>query len=492
MDGDGRIGRIRLRHDLGDPDAPRARSAPRVRVAAGGRRGTCEWAGRARHDAARHVRHHLAPLRAGRGPPRRAAPHRIVHFRSVADVALPDGGRHARRASALRGERRAGRGPELERPGRGGRRSAPDGPAADLGTRGARAPSRERALPLRGPVLRLGRALASLREPSRHPRGVERHLRASPSLVSQLPLRGRPRSRSGVHGGPGLARHLPLRPLAPRGGAHPDHGRGAARDESRRRGACGGASRLPGRRERQRGGVGGAARERALEPDGRGPARLSFLRVVRGPGVSDAATALSGPDLAKGVPLSKIVDGAMLLGHAHGEPVLLARRGNDLFAIGAFCTHYGAPLADGLLVEDTVRCPWHHACFSLRTGEALRAPALNPVSSFRVEQRSGTVFVGEKIEPTGPPAPPPGERMPGSVVILGGGGAGNAAAEMLRRRGYPGRITMLSADPSLPCDRPNLSKGYLAGTASEESNILRSPEFYRDHGIDLKLNASVD
>ena len=105
---------------------------------------------------------------------------------------------------------------------------------------------------------------------------------------------------------------------------------------------------------------------------------------------------LSGPDLTKGVALSSVADGAMLLGHAHGEPVLLARRGDALFAIGAVCTHYGAPLADGLLVDDTVRCPWHHACFSLRTGEALRAPALDPVSCWHVEQRDGTVYVGEE------------------------------------------------------------------------------------------------
>src|SRR5512140_2617658 len=102
--------------------------------------------------------------------------------------------------------------------------------------------------------------------------------------------------------------------------------------------------------------------------------------------------ALSGPDLAKGVALSIIADGAMLLGHAHGEPVLLARRGNALFAIGAVCTHYGAPLADGLLVDETVRCPWHHACFSLRTGAALRAPALDPVSCWRGEQGEDEVY----------------------------------------------------------------------------------------------------
>src|SRR5450759_2456307 len=110
---------------------------------------------------------------------------------------------------------------------------------------------------------------------------------------------------------------------------------------------------------------------------------------------------LSGPDLTKGVSLSTIADGGMLLGHAHGEPALLARRGNELFVIGAICTHYGAPLADGLLVDGTVRCPWHHACFSLRTGEALRPPALDPVSCWHVEQRDGTAYVGAKLERVG-------------------------------------------------------------------------------------------
>ena len=126
--------------------------------------------------------------------------------------------------------------------------------------------------------------------------------------------------------------------------------------------------------------------------------------------MSDTETNLSGPDFAAGVALSKLADGAMLLGHAHGEPVLLARRGDEVFAIGAVCTHYGAPLADGLLVDDTVRCPWHHACFSLRTGEALRAPALDPVSCWRVEQRDGIVYVREKLARAGRTAAFAGDR----------------------------------------------------------------------------------
>jgi nitrite reductase/ring-hydroxylating ferredoxin subunit len=123
---------------------------------------------------------------------------------------------------------------------------------------------------------------------------------------------------------------------------------------------------------------------------------------------------LRGPDLTTGVALSSVADGAMLLGHAHGDPVLLARHGDALFAIGAVCTHYGAPLADGLLVDETVRCPWHHACFSLRTGEALRPPALDPVSCRHVEQRDGTVYVGAKIERGGPPSLAAQAGIPGA------------------------------------------------------------------------------
>ena len=92
------------------------------------------------------------------------------------------------------------------------------------------------------------------------------------------------------------------------------------------------------------------------------------------------------PDLKNGVPLESVPDGGKLTGVVDGEEVLLVRRGNQFFAVGAYCTHYHGPLADGLLVEDEVRCPWHHACFSLRTGEALRAPALDPIQCWQVSR----------------------------------------------------------------------------------------------------------
>ncbi|HEX2189393.1 MAG TPA: FAD-dependent oxidoreductase [Longimicrobiaceae bacterium] len=208
--------------------------------------------------------------------------------------------------------------------------------------------------------------------------------------------------------------------------------------------------------------------------------------------MSTEAGELKGPDLTRGVPVRELEDGGVLLGHAGGEPVLLARRSDEVWAIGATCTHYGGPLAEGLVVGDTVRCPWHHACFSLRTGEALAAPALDPVPCWTVERRGDVVRVaGRREQPAVPPAPPADapERLAGlrSVVVLGAGAAGAAAAEMLRRQGFAGRVILVGAEDEVPYDRPNLSKDYLAGSASEEWIPLRSRDFYAQNGIELAL-----
>jgi NADPH-dependent 2,4-dienoyl-CoA reductase/sulfur reductase-like enzyme/nitrite reductase/ring-hydroxylating ferredoxin subunit len=201
-----------------------------------------------------------------------------------------------------------------------------------------------------------------------------------------------------------------------------------------------------------------------------------------------APTELKGPDLAQGIAATDLRDGAMLLGHTDGEAVLLARRAGEIFAVGATCTHYGGPLAEGLLDGDTVRCPWHHACFSLRTGEALHAPALNPVACWDVDRRGDRLFVIRKSKAR---TTAPGTRPdhPSAIVILGGGAAGQAAAETLRREGYVGKLTILSADGSAPCDRPNLSKDYLAGNAPEEWIPLRPTEFFEEQKIELVLGA---
>jgi apoptosis-inducing factor 3 len=200
----------------------------------------------------------------------------------------------------------------------------------------------------------------------------------------------------------------------------------------------------------------------------------------------------TGPDLALGIPDADIPDGGMLAGHVGDDAILVARIGAEVFAIGAVCSHYGGPLAEGLMVDDTVRCPWHHACFSLRTGEALRAPALSPVACWAVERRDGKVFVRDRKEAASPKkafGTSPG--TPRKMVIIGGGAAGFAAAEKLRREGYGGDITMLSDDTAPPVDRPNLSKDYLAGSAPEDWLPLRPDSYYAENGIALRLGAKV-
>ncbi|MGZ3284687.1 MAG: Rieske 2Fe-2S domain-containing protein, partial [Xanthobacteraceae bacterium] len=169
----------------------------------------------------------------------------------------------------------------------------------------------------------------------------------------------------------------------------------------------------------------------------------------------------TGPDFAQGIPLDDLEDGDMIGGHVGEDAVLLARNGDEFFAIGSTCSHYGGPLADGLMVGDTVRCPWHHARFSLRTGEAIGAPAFNPVPCWRVQKRDGKVLVGEKIEPADRRKTGDARRAGASaerVVIVGGGAAAFATAEMLRREAFAGSVTLLSSDDAAPYDRPNCSK----------------------------------
>jgi NADPH-dependent 2,4-dienoyl-CoA reductase/sulfur reductase-like enzyme/nitrite reductase/ring-hydroxylating ferredoxin subunit len=197
----------------------------------------------------------------------------------------------------------------------------------------------------------------------------------------------------------------------------------------------------------------------------------------------------SGPDLAQGVSLSEFT-GETLLGHIGDQDVLLVRAGPEIFAIDAHCSHYHGPLADGLVVGASIRCPWHHACFDLRSGEATRAPALNPLAVWQVDTEGDRIFVRQKREQPKPRGKASADA-PGRVVIVGGGAAGFAAAEMLRRQKFQGSIVMLSSDTAPPVDRPNLSKDYLAGSAPEDWLPLRPDDFYAEANVDLRLEAEV-
>ncbi len=196
-----------------------------------------------------------------------------------------------------------------------------------------------------------------------------------------------------------------------------------------------------------------------------------------------------GPDLSLGVS-DRDFAGDKLLGHVGGKDILLVRSGGEIFAIDALCTHYHGALAEGLVVGETIRCPLHHACFDLRSGEALRAPATAPLAKWRVERKDGLIFVREKDAaptPARKAAPPAPER----IVIVGGGAAGYAAAEMLRRLEFAGSIVVLSSEADAPIDRPNLSKDYLAGNAPDDWMPLQPDSFYRDSNIDLRLKSGV-
>jgi NADPH-dependent 2,4-dienoyl-CoA reductase/sulfur reductase-like enzyme/nitrite reductase/ring-hydroxylating ferredoxin subunit len=200
----------------------------------------------------------------------------------------------------------------------------------------------------------------------------------------------------------------------------------------------------------------------------------------------------TGPDLTRGIALADFDDGGKLAGHVADDEILLVRRGTEVFAVGGRCTHYGGPLVEGLVVDDTVRCPWHHACFDLRTGAALRAPALNPIDCWMVEQRDGKVFVpAKRARPRLKSRGAVSGKTPERIVIVGGGAAGFAAAQRLRQEQYQGSLVMLSDDGAPPVDRPNLSKDYLAGTAPEDWLPLRPDDFYSRKDIDLRLDANV-
>jgi NADPH-dependent 2,4-dienoyl-CoA reductase/sulfur reductase-like enzyme/nitrite reductase/ring-hydroxylating ferredoxin subunit len=191
------------------------------------------------------------------------------------------------------------------------------------------------------------------------------------------------------------------------------------------------------------------------------------------------------------VRVQDLADGAMIAGKVGEEDVLLARRGDELFAVSAHCTHYHGPLAEGLMVGETVRCPWHHACFDLRTGSAIGAPALRPLKRYDVIREGDVVRVsgGQAILPVQ-------DRQDclssTHIVILGAGAAGSFAASELHRLGFAGKVTLLTREDRLPYDKPNLSKDYLAGKAPAEWIPLLTQEEYAERNIDLRLSANVD
>ena len=195
-----------------------------------------------------------------------------------------------------------------------------------------------------------------------------------------------------------------------------------------------------------------------------------------------------GPNFSAGVRLDALPEGGMIAGHVGGEPALLVQRGKEIFVLGATCTHYGGPLAKGLIEGETVRCPWHHACFSLRTGEPLRAPALDPLPRWRVECNDGVAFAREKLSRQPRPARQ-SDSSPASIVIVGGG-----RLETRRPRRSAAKVTPVQS----PCSAPTRPCRAIGRTCPRTIWPGRRPRNGRSSGppistgrtgIDVRLNA---
>ena len=210
--------------------------------------------------------------------------------------------------------------------------------------------------------------------------------------------------------------------------------------------------------------------------------------------MSNDPAAPTGVDFKEGIAVSDVHQGKPVRGFVGEDPVILVRDGDVVFAVGAHCTHYGAHLADGIVTNGEIRCPWHHACFSLRTGDAVAPPALNALPRWSVEEREGRYFVAEKHDaraPLDPRSDAVARPAPARVVILGAGAAGSAVAETLRSEGHTGAITLIDPDEAAPYDRPNLSKDYLAGTAEPAWLPLRPAGFYAEHAIERVIDSAA-
>ena len=197
--------------------------------------------------------------------------------------------------------------------------------------------------------------------------------------------------------------------------------------------------------------------------------------------------------------LSEIANGEMKEVKVGETAVLLARVDDKCYAVGAHCTHYGAPLAEGALVGDRIICPWHHACFNARNGNLEEPPALDSLMNYDVRTEGDEIFV-DVTDPTvdrrtPEMAEPNPEKDSRVFVIIGGGAAGYMAAQTLREDGFKGRIRMITRESQTPYDRPNLSKDYLHGHAEPEWIPLRGDDFYEQHGIEMlfeKIVVNVD
>ncbi|XP_069040490.1 apoptosis inducing factor mitochondria associated 4 isoform X2 [Lepisosteus oculatus] len=186
---------------------------------------------------------------------------------------------------------------------------------------------------------------------------------------------------------------------------------------------------------------------------------------------------------------SDLQDGQMKEVEVGRHKVLLVRSKGEYSAIGGLCTHYGAPLWKGALSGNRVRCPWHGACFNIKTGDLEEYPGLDSLPSFKVKIEDSKVYVSatkKALEMT-KRVKKMGCRMPGEshiVVLIGGGPATLLCAETLRQERYGGRIIMVTRENMLPYDKTKLSKVL---SVQDQNILLRQTDFFQQYDIEVWL-----
>uniref|UniRef100_A0A8D3CHA3 Apoptosis inducing factor mitochondria associated 4 n=1 Tax=Scophthalmus maximus TaxID=52904 RepID=A0A8D3CHA3_SCOMX len=185
-------------------------------------------------------------------------------------------------------------------------------------------------------------------------------------------------------------------------------------------------------------------------------------------------------------------DGQMKEVTVGDQTVLLVRALGQYSAVGSRCSHYNAPLIKGTLVGDRVRCPFHGACFNVRTGDIEEYPGLDSLPSYKVKVEDGKVYVSidkkvrgcKRVKEMCSLAP----DIKHTILLIGGGPASLVCAETLRQNCYQGRIIIVTKDTLPPFDKPKLSK---AMNLDSSSILLRTGDFYQQYGIEVWTHKEV-
>eukprot|EP01117_Protostelium_nocturnum_P002010 TRINITY_DN12663_c0_g1_i1.p1 TRINITY_DN12663_c0_g1~~TRINITY_DN12663_c0_g1_i1.p1 ORF type:complete len:536 (-),score=226.09 TRINITY_DN12663_c0_g1_i1:68-1675(-) len=178
-----------------------------------------------------------------------------------------------------------------------------------------------------------------------------------------------------------------------------------------------------------------------------------------------------------------------------GGKVLVVKDNGQVFASGTKCTHYAAPLKSGAYSNGRVRCPWHGACFSMKTGDIEDFPGGDSIHAFETEVKDGQVWVkahSDALSATGwkrtKTCPSHSQKSKELFLLVGGGPASATCAETLRQEGFTGRVVMVCKEGFLPYDRPKLSKTM---TITADKVLLRNAEFYKKNDIEVLLRTEV-